>query len=353
MVSAFAVGAVLLGILGSNTQVAYRLLADLGTSSAGQAQDYMESHMGAVLPMSVDVRFDTDAREPENLAALDALTIWLREQPLVGHATSLADLSRTAWSTLSGEADALPPSREAAAQSLLALSMASDDPVPHLMIEGGARTRIMLRVKDEGGAATVALVNATQERAHDLLDDLGGEATITGVAYVIQWINRTLTTQFVGSFGIALLLIGLAWSITTRSIRRVAMALIPNILPLLAVLAALGVTGIPLKPTTAMVFSIGLGIAVDDTIHFLAAYEHWRRIHPEASAEDATLHAYGTAGRSMFDTSVVLAAGMLTLMVSDFNGFLYLGALTALAVVAALVTDLLLLGPLLVTLDDR
>jgi predicted RND superfamily exporter protein len=139
----------------------------------------------------------------------------------------------------------------------------------------------------------------------------------------------------------------------TRSIRRVVVALIPNILPLLAVLAVLGAAGIPLKPTTAMVFSIGLGIAVDDTIHFLAAYERWRKSHPEEGARGAVQHAYKTAGRSMFDTSVVLTAGMMAMAASEFTGFLYLGMLTSWAVVVAVVTDLLLLGPLLVVLDER
>ena len=123
-----------------------------------------------------------------------------------------------------------PPSREAAAQSLFALSMAEDDPVPHMMIEDGSRTRILLRVKDEGGDATVQLAEQLKAKADQLLTPLGGEVTITGVAYVIQWINQTLTRQFVGSFLVALMLIGLAWSISTRSLRRVTMALVPNIL---------------------------------------------------------------------------------------------------------------------------
>jgi predicted RND superfamily exporter protein len=353
MLSIFAVVAIVLSILGSRTEVAYRLLADLGSSDAGTSQLFMEEHMGAVLPMSVDIRFDGDARDPEALAAIDTLTAWVREQPLVGQATSLADLTRESWETLSGKPGTMPPTREAAAQSLFMLSMAEEDPVPSIMLDDGKRTRILMRVKDEGGAATIGLTERLEAKAKEILAPVGGEANVTGVAYVVQWINRTLTQQFVGSFGIALLLIGTAWMVTTRSLRRVAVALIPNILPLLAVLAALGATGIPLKPTTAMVFSIGLGIAVDDTIHFLAAYERWRKQHPGCRPAEAVEHAYATAGRSMLDTSIVLTAGMMAMAASEFTGFLYLGGFTAWSVVAALITDLLLLGPLLVVLDDR
>jgi predicted RND superfamily exporter protein len=353
MLIAFAVAAVVLCILSSRINVGYRLLADLGSSEAAEAQHFMEEHMGAVLPMSVDIHLEGDAREPETLEALDGLTTWIRDQPLVGSAWSLADVTKEAWGALSGNEGTLPDSREAAAQSLFLLSMAEDDPVPHLMLDDGRRTRIVMRVRDEGGQATVSLVEDIQREAIQRLGPVGGQASITGVAFLVQWINRTLTTQFVGSFGIALLLIGGAWLAATRSIRRVFIALIPNVLPLLAVLGALGATGVPLKPTTALVFSIGLGMAVDDTIHFLASYERWRNNHPGATARAAMRHAYATAGRSMFDTSVVLIAGMATLAVSEFEGFLLVGGFTAWSIFAALVTDLFLLGPLLIALDDR
>ncbi len=349
MLAGAAVVAVALVGLSTQVTVGHRILADLGPTQAGQAQAFMEAHMGAVLPLQVDLQFQGDARDPAAMAAVDHLTRWMRDQSLVGHALSLADLARESWSTLSGDAGALPPSQPAAAQALLALELGKEDPVPRFLTADGSRTRIVARVYDEGGQATVDLVEAIEAKAGPLLSAVGGTATVTGAAYLIQSINRTLTTQFAGSFLIALLLIGLAWLLTTRSLRRVAVALIPNILPLLAVLATMGALGIPLKPTTAMVFSIGLGIAVDDTIHFLAAYTH-RRQQAGTSAE-AIDYAYRTAGRSMLDTSVVLAAGFCSVAASEFQGFWLLGMLTAWSVVVALATDLLVMGPLLRVLD--
>ena len=344
-----ALTALILVGLSTQVTVGHRILAELGTTEAGQAQRFMEDHMGAVLPLEIDLKFEGDAREPEALKAIDDLTSWMRERPLVGHAASLADLSRESWSALTGEANTLPPSRPAAAQALLALGLGSDDPVPRFLTPDGSQTRIVARVHDEGGQATVKLAHAIEERAGPALAAVGGTATVTGAAYIIQSINRTMTTQFAGSFAIALLVIGLAWLVTTRSLRRVAVALIPNILPLLAVLGVMGALGIPLKPTTAMVFSIGLGIAVDDSIHFLAAYTYRRK--QEATADEAIDYAYRTAGRSMFDTSVVLVAGFSAMAISEFQGFLLLGSLTAWVVIVALATDLLMMGPLLKALD--
>ncbi|MEC8194168.1 MAG: MMPL family transporter, partial [Myxococcota bacterium] len=353
MIALFAVLTLAMIVLGSKTSVAYRILADLTGSEAGESQRYMEEHMGAVLPMAIDIRLDRDAREPDAIVAIAGLTEWLRAQPLVGHASSLSDAVAESWSVLTGKPGTWPDSREAAAQSLFLFGMGHDDPVAHLMVDDGSRTRVLLRIKDEGGDAMVALSDRIEREAERRLEPIGATATITGVAHVIQWINRTLTVQFAGSFMIALLMIGAAWMAVTRSVRRVAIALLPNVLPLLAVLAGLGALGVPLKPTTAMVFSIGLGIAVDDTIHFLTAYERHRSRHPEGTASEAVDHAYATAGRSMFDTSLVLIAGLLTLGASEFNGFLMLGGFTAWAVLAALLTDILLLGPLLVALDKR
>ena len=128
MLGAFAVLAVILAVFGAQTKVAYRLLADLGGTSAGTGQAFMEENMGAVLPMSVDIRFEDDAREPKNLRAIGELTDWLRDQPLVGHATSLTDLTQLSWRTLSGSSSELPPNREAAAQSLLRWAWAAKTP---------------------------------------------------------------------------------------------------------------------------------------------------------------------------------------------------------------------------------
>ena len=84
----------------------------------------------------------------------------------------------------------------------------------------------MLRV--DRVAAAAALARDLEDKADEILAPLGAEVTITGVACIIQWINNTLTRQFVGSFGLALAFIGLAWAPATL-LRRVVMALIPNI----------------------------------------------------------------------------------------------------------------------------
>ncbi len=350
----------------SRIHVDHKVLEDVrGSTVIAQAQDFVEDHLGAILPLQVELVFPHHSPwDPEALAATDALSRWLRAQEIVGHVIGPADLARVSWEAVSGE-EALPPGREAAAQALLVASFSGEDAASAFVAEGAATgpdgqprdlARITARLRDAGHHRTVALVDDLRAEAARLLDPLGAQANVTGPAWLAQEVNSTLTRQFAGSFGIALVVIGLAWLLATRSPRRTAVALLPNLLPLLALLAILGLSGLALKPSTAMVLSIGLGIAVDDTIHFLAAYETALRREKGAQqgkqrVHDAILHAYRTAGRSMTDTSVVLAAGFAVFFMSQFLASRNFGVLTACIVVVALLTDLFLLGPLLLTLE--
>jgi hypothetical protein len=351
LLASWVVICVLFGGLTTQLHADHRILEDVRDDApVARAQAYMEDHLGAVLPFELSIHFEGNALEPERLAAVEALTSWMEEQPQVGRAVSLADLTRSAWRSLSST-DGQPPDREAAAQALLVLGLGEHDPVPHFLDETGQTTRIAARIRDHGHQVTSVLAGQVESKARELLSPVNGTATVTGVAYLAQEVNVTLTSQFAGSFGLALLVIGSAWLFATRSPRRTVIALIPNLVPLVLLLGWMGAAGIPLKPTTAMVLSIGLGMAVDDSIHFLANYEHVRT--RGGTATEAAVHAYRTAGRSMLDTTIVLAAGFMVLLSSAFVANSTFGGLTAWTVIAALCADLFLLGPLLVTLDRR
>jgi predicted RND superfamily exporter protein len=351
--------ALVLAIAALQIHVDHRILEDIRSNpDFREAQAFMEEDLGAVLPMQVEISFDEmDPREPEALAAVAELNSWLQDQPLVGSTVALPDLVQSIWKAFFPEAtEPLPPTREGVSQLLLMGSISgNDDPLSGLLWEGDserpASTRIVARVKDSGHQQTVDLVTRFEEKSDEILSPVGGQAQVTGVAWLAQEVNTTLTRQFAGSFALALGLIGLIWLILTRSVQRTATALVPNLLPLLALLGILGICNLALKPSTAMVLSIGLGIAVDDTIHFLSAYEAGRR--EGLACRDAILRAYRSAGRSILDTSVVLVSGFCVFAASEFVASAIFGLLTAGTVVAALLSDLFVLGPLLLVLDRR
>jgi hypothetical protein len=142
----------------------------------------------------------------------------------------------------------------------------------------------------------------------------------------------------------------MAWMF--RSPQMIVISLLPNILPLLITAGLMGFFGIPIKPSTILVFSIAFGISVDDTIHFLAKYRqelianNWR-IKPSVYA------ALRETGVSMFYTSIVLFFGFLVFCLSSFGGTIALGGLVSITLLLAMVSNLLLLPSLLLTFEKK
>jgi len=148
------------------------------------------------------------------------------------------------------------------------------------------------------------------------------------------------------------LLIALFMAWMFRSYKMILISLIPNMLPLLITAGLMGFFGIPIKPSTILVFSIAFGISVDDTIHFLAKYRqelqanNWR-------IKKSVYSALRETGVSMFYTSIVLFFGFLVFTVSSFGGTIALGGLVSVTLLFAMVSNLLLLPSLLLSFERK
>ena len=174
--------------------------------------------------------------------------------------------------------------------------------------------------------------------------------TITGKAYLFQKGTYYLVKNLIISLSLAILLIALFMAYMFRSFRMIIVSLIPNLLPLLITAGLMGFIGVPIKPSTILVFSIAFGISVDDTIHFLAKYRqelkanHWR-------IRKSVFNALRETGVSMFYTSIVLFFGFSTFIISSFGGTVALGALVSTTLLFAMLANLLLLPSLLLSLE--
>ena len=176
------------------------------------------------------------------------------------------------------------------------------------------------------------------------------EVTITGKAYLFQKGTYYLVKNLILSLSLAIFLISLFMAYMFRSFRMIIVSLIPNLLPLLITAGLMGYIGVPIKPSTILVFSIAFGISVDDTIHFLAKYRqelkinHWR-------IRKSVFGALRETGVSMFYTSIVLFFGFSTFIISSFGGTKALGALVSATLLFAMLANLLLLPSLLLALE--
>lgn len=176
------------------------------------------------------------------------------------------------------------------------------------------------------------------------------DVTLTGKAFLFQKGTRFLIRNLILSLALAIVLISLFMAYMFRSFRMIIISLIPNLLPLLVTAGMMGYLGVPIKPSTILVFSIAFGISVDDTIHFLAKYRqellanHWR-------IKKSIFAALRETGVSMFYTSIVLFFGFSVFITSNFGGTVALGALISGTLLLAMMANLLLLPVLLLSLE--
>jgi predicted RND superfamily exporter protein len=173
----------------------------------------------------------------------------------------------------------------------------------------------------------------------------------TGMAYLIDRNNATLSTQLVGGMGLAVLLTALIMLWFFKNWRMVLVALIPNLVPLAFIAGVMGFAGIDLKVSTAIIFSISFGIAEDDTIHMLAALRQHMR--SGLSPMYALKRTYLRTGKAITVTSLMLLSGFVTLIFSDFASVFYMGVLITLTLAFAYVAELLLLPALVMALMKK
>jgi hypothetical protein len=176
--------------------------------------------------------------------------------------------------------------------------------------------------------------------------------SVTGKALVFIKGTNYLIKNLVISLSLAIFLIALFMAWMFRSHQMILISLIPNMLPLLITAGLMGFLGIPIKPSTILVFSIAFGISVDDTIHFLAKYRQ-ELIANKWNIQPSVYAALRETGVSMFYTSIVLFFGFLVFTISSFGGTIALGGLVSVTLLLAMVSNLLLLPSLLLTFEKK
>ena len=163
---------------------------------------------------------------------------------------------------------------------------------------------------------------------------------VTGTAHLIDLNNRYLVENMVWDLLLSMVVIGLIMGIVYQSPKMILLTIIPNLIPLVIVGGIMGAMGIPLKVSTSIVFNIAFGIAVDDTIHFLARVRTLLR--EGLTPMYAVKRTFLTTGKAMVVTTLILSGGFLTLILSDFLGTYYIGLLISLTLFIALIAEMLI-----------
>jgi uncharacterized protein len=209
-------------------------------------------------------------------------------------------------------------------------------------------TRISVSMADVGTKELPVILNGIEKRANELFDTTEHTVQLTGTSITFLEGSQFIINGLKESIFWAFLLIALCMLYLFKSVRILVCSLLPNIIPLIITAGVMGWVGVPLKPSTVLVFSVALGIAIDITIRFLVNYKQ-ELTHYNNNVIETVKATIKNTGLSIVYTSLVLTAGFILFCISGFGGTKALGWLTSLTLLVATITNLVLLPVLLIT----
>ncbi len=307
------------------------------TSSVRRDIDAVNRHLQGsnVFYVVLEAEFPGAFKDPEALREIRRVQEWLEVQPEIGGTTSLVDYVKLINRGFHGgdpEYLAIPGSQHLTSQLLLfGANQELEGYVDSRYQTAGIRVRS--RITDSGAMA--ALVERIETRLSGLSPGLVGRVTGNSVL-VARTIDDIAQGQAL-SLGLAFVIIFAVLSLLFTSLRMGFFALIPNVLPVLVYFGALGLSGMTLNPTTGLVACLVLGIAVDDTIHFMVRFnDAARRLDDES---EAVVEALRSVGRPVTYTSAALCLGFLVLTTSELRNQVEFGALASFTLAVAWLID--------------
>jgi predicted RND superfamily exporter protein len=213
-------------------------------------------------------------------------------------------------------------------------------------------TRVSVQMADIGSAKLRLLIDELQPRIDSVFPPENYTAKITGSSMVFQKSNDYLLKNLRDSVLLAILLIAFVMTLLFRSLRMILISIVPGILAIIITAGIMGFYGIPLKPSTILIFSIAFGIASDGTMYFLTKYRQELKHHHHSISKTVS-RCINETGISMIYTVVILFFGFGIFVMSGFGGTQALGVLISITLLFALLSNLLFLPSLLLSLEKR
>ena len=329
---------------------------------------FFEKNFKGVMPLEILV--DTKkkygfvgARALPIFEKVDSLAQYIASKPEMARPLSLAEglkFARQAFYDGDSASYALPNSFDGAfvGDYLKARKDSSDSKntfqklMTAFMDSNRQTTRISVNMADVGSKRLPEILDDLKHKSDQLFDSskyhveyTGSSVTfLAGSKFIIEGLKQSILWAF--------LLIALCMLYLFRSFRILICSLIPNLIPLLLTAGVMGWVGIALKPSTVLVFSVALGIAIDVTIRFLVNYKQELPNH-DNNVKETVMQTIHSTGISILYTSMVLIAGFIIFVFSGFGGTKALGWLTSLTLLSATVTNLVLLPVLLLTTSKK
>lgn len=317
---------------------------------------FFEQEFDGIMPMEivVDSKRKNGIIKPATLKRMDELGSVINEIPELSRPISVVDLikySKQAFYNGIPKYYQLPTNQENTFIMDVARKSSSDGNLLKSFVDSTGQTaRLTTYMQDVKIDRMEEIEKTIQQSITKFFPDDRYNVFMTGKALLFLKGTKYLVKNLLLSLALAIGLISLFMAYLFRSFRMVVISLVPNLLPLVITAGLMGYLGVPIKPSTILVFSIAFGISVDDTIHFLAKYRQElaaNRWHIKKSVYAALRET----GVSMFYTSIVLFFGFSVFIISSFGGTKALGGLVSATLLFAMLSNLILLPSLLLSLE--
>ena len=321
---------------------------------------FFESNFKGVMPLEIVVdtkkRFGV-TRNLGNIQRIDSLSQFISKMPAIGKPLSITEGLKFAKQaffdgdsnnyTLPSEFD-LPALSQYLKGDTSQAKNSFSKLVATFMDKEGRQARISVSMADVGTVRLPKILDSIQGRVDQLFPAEKYDVKMTGTSVTFLEGSGYIINGLKDSIFWAFLLIAACMLYLFRSLRILFCSLIPNLIPLMITAGVMGWVGIPLKPSTVLVFSVALGIAIDITIRFLVNYKQELPNNQYDIKQTVIRTIHGT-GISILYTSMVLIAGFIIFCFSGFGGTKALGWLTSLTLVTATLTNLVLLPAILIS----
>jgi uncharacterized protein len=328
---------------------------------------FFEKHFHGVMPLEIviDTKRKNGAVSLPVMQKIDELGIALADYKELGHPLSFVDgvkFARQAYYDGDSSSYGVPnmmdgafiqpylrakPNKETKAHAggdmfhkLLSTFMDADK----------QKARISINMEDVGSVRLPILLDSISPKTYALFDTSKYNVTFTGSSIIFLEGSKFIINSLRDSLALAFIMIFGCMIVLFYSWRILLISFVVNIIPLLATAGIMGWMGIPIKPSTVLVFSVALGITIDVTIRFLVSYKHELGRYKD-DIPNTVRHTINDTGLSIIYTSLILIAGFGVFALSNFDGTKSLGFLTSLTLLLAMITNLTLQPAMLLWLN--
>jgi predicted RND superfamily exporter protein len=327
-----------------------------------QSFNTVDEHLGgsASVQLLVDGQDGRGMRDLELLRGLAKLEkhIYAFSDPwksglTIGHSMSILDVVRETNQTFHGGAAKhyrLPEDERGISDMLFMFESAGPAELRQLATNDLGRSQMTFRTRFIDATSYQPLVEHLEAGIKVHIPP-GRQVRPTGTVYTLLSTIGSLIWDLLKSFGLAFVVITLIMMILLGGFKLGAIAMVPNLLPIVSILAFMGVAGIPIDMSTILIASISIGVAVDDTIHLL---HHYRvNLVSTGNVETSIRRAMNHSGRAMVTTSVILVMGFAAYLGASVANVQRFGLLVSLTAILALLIDLIFAPALLRTFYGR